>query len=350
MPDPTSTEIAKREPGQVQVWRETGSVQEIVANAKKIEECMKEVMKEGEHYGVIPGTGGGKDKDGKEKEPKPSLLKPGAEKLGLLFRLRPEFQHTEVRDGNHLTVLSLCSLYHIPTGDCLVRDIAGSCSTKESKYAYRQGNRKCPKCSAETIRRGKAEFGGGWYCSAKDGGCGAKFSAEDSAITSQTVGRVANPDLADQWNTVVKMADKRSLVAATLIATAASDAFTQDLEDMVDAEGHSTVTSPQRTSGRPVPKPATVVNGGDFDPNPAPEKPAGKDAVPGVDSAANPLLGAVNDLAAKLELTGPGVANIATKLFKRTVEAKDLPGLPEADAESLGKELEIRWTAKKAQR
>jgi len=342
-PEVTSTEVVKRETGQVQQWRETGSVQEIVANARKIEECLREVMREGEHYGVIPGTGNGrKDKDGKDVGPKPTLLKPGAEKLGLLFRLRPEFQHTEVRDGNHLTVLSLCSLYHIPTGDCLVRDIAGSCSTKESKYAYRQGNRKCPKCGAETIRKGKAEFGGGWYCSTKDGGCGAKFGDSDTAITGQTVGRVANPDLADQWNTVVKMADKRSLVAATLIATAASDAFTQDLEDMVDSEGSPTH---QRTAARPAPKPATVVNG-DFDPNPQPEKPASRDPIPDLDPS-KPLLAAVNDLARSLDLSPQGLANLATKTLKRNVASKDLAGLSDGDAEKLAKELEARWNAEK---
>ena len=41
-----------------------------------------------------------------------------------------------------------------------------------------------------------------------------------------------NEDLADQYNTVLKMANKRSLVAAVLNSTAASDIFTQDIEDM----------------------------------------------------------------------------------------------------------------------
>lgn len=395
MPEPMSTEVVRRGPVEVQPWRETGSVQEIVANAHKIEECMAQVMKEGEHFGVIPGTGS-----------KPSLLKPGAEKLGLLFRLRPEFQHTEVWDGNHLTVLSLCSLYHIPTNDCLVRDIAGSCSTKESKYAYRQGKRKCPKCEAETIFKSKQEPG--WFCWVKEGGCGAKFGADDSAITGQTIGRVANPDLADQWNTVVKMADKRSLVAATLIATAASDAFTQDLEDMHDESGTPSVSRPvqARPAATPAPTngngaaektdagfptitarfdgqcagcsgqikagekvvydktnkrvwhPTCASDGADVPPkstdadwNPAPAepapatapKPASKDAIPGVDPSAKPLLSAANDLAGRLGMTPQEVGNLATRLFKRTVASKDLPGLSETDAEKLVIELEARW-------
>ena len=42
-----------------------------------------------------------------------------------------------------------------------------------------------------------------------------------------------NPDVADLVNTILKMADKRALVAATLIATGMSEYFTQDIEDFV---------------------------------------------------------------------------------------------------------------------
>ena len=40
-----------------------------------------------------------------------------------------------------------------------------------------------------------------------------------------------NPDLADVYNTVLKIAKKRAHVDASLTATAASDIFTQDMED-----------------------------------------------------------------------------------------------------------------------
>jgi hypothetical protein len=43
--------------------------------------------------------------------------------------------------------------------------------------------------------------------------------------------RIPNPDAADVVNTIQKMAQKRALVAATLIATSASEFFTQDVED-----------------------------------------------------------------------------------------------------------------------
>ena len=196
------------------------TVHDVKAQVNLIQHVMREVMKENEHYGVIPGTG-----------TKPTLLKAGAEKLCLTFRLAPSYEITELRDGNHLTVMSKCTLTHIPTGKVFGSGM-GSCSTKESKYAYRNANRKCPNCGAEAIIKGKEEYGGGWLCFKKKGGCGATFLEKDTLITGQVVGRVVNEDVADQYNTVLKMANKRSLVAVCLNSLAASDIFTQDIEDM----------------------------------------------------------------------------------------------------------------------
>jgi hypothetical protein len=53
--------------------------------------------------------------------------------------------------------------------------------------------------------------------------------------------RIPNPDVADVVNTIQKMAQKRALVAATLIATSASEFFTQDVEDG-DSSGRNTDT------------------------------------------------------------------------------------------------------------
>ena len=196
------------------------SVQDVQSQVNLIQHVMRQVMQKDQHYGVIPGTG-----------TKPTLLKAGAEKLCLTFRLDPQYEIEQQQDGNHLTIISKCILHHIPSGQRFGSGM-GSCSTKESKYAYRSGGRKCPQCGAESIIKGREEYGGGWVCFAKKGGCGAKFLERDDAITSQSVGRIPNEDLADQYNTVLKMANKRSLVAAVLNSTAASDIFTQDIEDM----------------------------------------------------------------------------------------------------------------------
>ena len=198
------------------------SIVDIKAQVNLIQHVMKEVMQQDQHYGVIPGTG-----------TKPTLLKAGAEKLCLTFRLDPQYEIEQKQDGKHLTIMSKCTLWHIPTGQRYGSGM-GSCSTLESKYAYRTSKRKCPACGSESIIKGKEEYGGGWVCFKKAGGCGAKFRDDAEEITSQVSGRVPNDDVADQYNTVLKMANKRSLVAAVLNATAASDIFTQDIEDMAE--------------------------------------------------------------------------------------------------------------------
>lgn len=218
-----STEVARRE-GTAVALPETFSLEQVVHQVKLIQQVMHTVMKKDEHYGIVPGTG-----------TKPSLLKAGAEKLCLTFRLDPQYDITERQDGAHRDIMSKCTLYHIPSGQRFGSGM-GSCSTRESKYAYRNAGRKCPACGAEAIIKGKDEYGGGWVCFKKKNGCGAKFPDGDREIESQATGRVANEDVADQYNTVLKMANKRSLVAAVLNATAASDIFTQDIEDLPRVE------------------------------------------------------------------------------------------------------------------
>ncbi len=227
-----ANEVAVREVGGVPAEL---SVPEVLNQIRKIQELMAQGMHDGEHYGVIPGTGN-----------KATLLKPGAEKLCMMFRLAPSYAHEREREpGNaHLTITSTCTLTHIPTG-MVYGTGSGMCSTHESKYAYRKAARACPQCgNVGSVIKGRAEYGGGWLCWQKNGGCGAKFPDGHKPIEEQQTGKVANEDVADQWNTVLKMADKRALVAACLNATAASDIFTQDLEDLGPVT--PTVTEDQR--------------------------------------------------------------------------------------------------------
>lgn len=198
------------------------SVNDLVEQHEKITQAMEIAMQDGHHYGVIPGTN------------KPSLLKPGAEKLCVLFRLAPSYQSEKIwhEGSNHLTVVASCTLTHIPTG-LVIATGEGLCSTKEARYAQRTAGRVCPACGSDAIIKGKAEYGGGWLCYKKKGGCGAKFDDHDPAIVNQESGKaeVDDAELPNVWNTVLKMADKRALVAAILNGTAASDVFTQDMED-----------------------------------------------------------------------------------------------------------------------
>lgn len=219
------------------------SVDQLVERRDKIMDAMERAMVEGVHYGKIPGIS------------KPTLLKPGAEMLNVLFQLDPQYEVEERRskDG-HLDVTARCILYHAPTGTRLGSGL-GLCTSRESKYAYRQGGRVCPECAAQAIIKGKEEYGGGWVCFKKKGGCGAKFEALDPQITMQddAPGRVQNPDLPDTHNTVLKMACKRALVAADLNVTGASALFTQDVEDVAPEVARERIVD-DAGKGRPVPK------------------------------------------------------------------------------------------------
>lgn len=198
----------------------------------QVHKLMGSCMKAGLHYGVIPGTER-KDKDGKDIS-KPTLLQAGAELLGMMFRLRPEYVvEKHFHENGHLTIHSKCQLFQIQ-GGTKVGESDAICSTMESKYAYRNAGRKCPNCSKEAIFKSKEEWGGGYYCNKKSGGCGSKWGKDDAKvkdIEAQTSGKVANEDLADQYNTVIKMANKRAFMSAMKSCTAASDIFTVDLDD-----------------------------------------------------------------------------------------------------------------------
>jgi hypothetical protein len=188
------------------------------------------IMRKDVDFGVIPGSS------------KPTLLKAGAEKATSFFGLSPRFTDAgcvedwtgEAHGGEPFFYYRrTCNLYR---GSVLVASVDGSCNSWEKKYRYRSAERVCPQCGKSTIIKGKQEYGGGFICFSKKGGCGAKFTDNDPAITGQEIGQVKNPDVADIVNTILKMADKRALVAATLIATGLSEYFTQDIEDYVTGE------------------------------------------------------------------------------------------------------------------
>lgn len=197
------------------------SVDALLARIKIIADARNRAMVPNVHYGVIPGTD------------KPTLLQPGAQLLCQLFGFIPEFsvRTNELRE-DHREEKVTCTLKN-RAGEVVAQGL-GSCSTMEKKYRWRNGNLVCPECGKDTIRKSKdkAEF----YCWRKIGGCGKTFNEDAKSITSQVVGRVENTDIADVYNTVLKIGMKRALVSATITATAASDSFTQDMEDMQHEE------------------------------------------------------------------------------------------------------------------
>ena len=256
--------IEDARPQQIATWTPTFAVSttEMKARVAAKRDFYKNVMDEGQHYGLPPGMDK-KRADGTAA--RPALLKPGAELLlssmGLFAELsdaeRPIRDYDGSQNGGEALIAyrRVCRIYRQtgPTESERVRVVQaeGFCSSRETKYRYREGGRKCPECGSVSIIKGKIfddGSGGGWFCFPKKGGCGEKFLIDDNRIVSQQLGRVANPDIADQENTILKMADKRAYVAATLLATGCSDIFTQDIEDDPNLQEPKNVTP--RGNGR----------------------------------------------------------------------------------------------------
>lgn len=170
------------------------STQQIRENVNLIQGVMAAVMKNGVHFGAIPGCGD-----------KPTLFKAGAEKILATFRIsvEPEVEDLSTADCAHYRVKTRGMTpggLHVGTG-------IGECSSDEEKYRWRFAVCDAEfEAQPETRRR-------------------LKYKRDGTTIKQV---RTAPADVA---NTVLKMAKKRSQVDLCLTATAASDIFTQDIVD-----------------------------------------------------------------------------------------------------------------------
>ena len=190
------------------------SVTEIKTQVNLIQELMKDIMQENEHYGLIPGT------------KKMSLYKPGAEKLSMVFRLAPSYKvvKEDLGDG-HREMISTCKLIHIPSGAVMGEGV-GSCSTMESKYRYRNvsGYEILDEAIPNDAKENKVVY-------RKQGFGMQKIDGDWFWVKYGSSERQENPDIADVYNTVLKISKKRSHTDAILTVLAASDIFTQDYDE-----------------------------------------------------------------------------------------------------------------------
>jgi hypothetical protein len=222
------------------------SYKQMQAQINAIQEVMKHNMKDGTHYGTVPGCGD-----------KPTLLKPGAEKISMMFRLIPTFAiEREEYAGGHREYRIVCTL-STPDGRVMGQGV-GSCSTLEAKYRWRSKSVvtdiPVPKDywetrSADGLKLAYLEATG----EQPHGALTTKKDASGQWFIAVRAEREENPDIADTYNTVLKIAKKRAHVDATLTATAASDIFTQDIEDM----------DPEVVAAQPVTKPASALKTAD---------------------------------------------------------------------------------------
>lgn len=171
---------------------------EIRAHVNRVQEVMKAVMQKDTHYGVIPGS------------KKPSLYKPGAEVLCVTFRVAQSYKVEDLSTADAVRYRITCVGTHQASGTVLGEGI-GECSSNEEKYKWRRAI--CLEEFSDTPPDRKR----------------VKYSKYQGKVEKTEQIRTEPADIA---NTVLKMAAKRAQVAMTLNVTAASDCFTQDIEDL----------------------------------------------------------------------------------------------------------------------
>ncbi len=146
-----------------------------------VEKFCKEVLKEGTDYGIIPGTN------------KPTMYKPGSEKLAFAFCLEARY--------------SIVSKIEEPFRE----------------WDYEITNRSSGEITKKSVR-GYFKFT--ILCELFNRTTGERWGSQLADCDSLERGRETSPS-----NTVMKMAEKRAYVGAILNATFTSDRFTQDVED-----------------------------------------------------------------------------------------------------------------------
>lgn len=150
------------------------SAEELIARREELEHMIETSLTVDVDYGVIPGT------------KKPSLWKPGAEKIAFWFGWEITFPLERQRR---------------------VEDIA------EGFFFYTY---TCVLIDKATVR--------------EIGECEGSANSKEKRFAKYTSGDDRNPF--DQVNPLMKMGQKRAMVGAILFAAALSNRFTQDVEDM----------------------------------------------------------------------------------------------------------------------
>jgi hypothetical protein len=176
-----------------------------LAAINQFQTIVQQQMIPGHDFGTIPGTH------------KPTLLKPGAEKIAKLLGLADEYDILDRQErwdsaNPFFRYLVKCRLVNFHTRQTVSEGL-GECNSMESKYRWRW---VWPDEVPENVVKAKLlkkEF---------KGRRGQKL----------TQYRMENEDIFSQVNTLLKMAKKRALVDAALSAGRLSDLFTQDIEDM----------------------------------------------------------------------------------------------------------------------
>lgn len=147
-----------------------GAVQSTLTKINQFQAVVQNTLKKNHDYGVIPGT------------PKPTLLKPGAEKIQMLLGVTSEYEvieHINDYENGFFAFTVRCIIYK---NGVKITEGLGHCNNREPKF----------------------------------------YKRKDGSIQ----------DPYEKVNTVLKMAKKRAQIDATLTLASLSEVFTQDIEDM----------------------------------------------------------------------------------------------------------------------
>lgn len=175
---------------------EIDSIANTMAKIQQMQNVVQKTLKKGHDFGEVPGTS------------KPTLLKPGGEKICMLFGLNPEYEFlktTEDYDKEFFSYNIRCTLFR--NGQPVAQGV-GSCNSKEKKYRYINVD-KIPENYVGQSEEFTDKYGRVKY-------------------------KINNPDICSLVNTILKMAKKRAFIDAVLQVASLSEVFTQDIEDMGD--------------------------------------------------------------------------------------------------------------------
>lgn len=201
----------------------------------KFQQVVHATMISGHDYGVIPGT------------QKPTLLKPGAEKIVKLLGLADQYELTDRQEDWNIgffRYIIKCQLVSI-SSQVVVSEGLGECNSMESKYRWRWVFQSYLPDHLKS-EAGKVE---------RDKLISREIKTSQGKAKQY---RLDNEDIYSQVNTILKMAKKRALVDAALSAGRLSDLFTQDIEDIrvnepvVESKPVTTTTAPQTDEKPPV--------------------------------------------------------------------------------------------------
>lgn len=175
---------------------EIDTIANTMAKIQQMQAVVQKTLKVEHDYGKVPGT------------TKPTLLKPGGEKICMLFGLNPEYeflQTTEDYDKEFFTYNIRCTLFR--NGQPVAQGV-GSCNSKEKKYRFINVD-EIPENYIGPTEQITDKYGRVKY-------------------------KINNPDICSLVNTILKMAKKRAFIDAVLQVASLSEVFTQDVEDMGD--------------------------------------------------------------------------------------------------------------------